>query len=269
MTYPQQFPQYPQYPQQPAPQYPQPPAQPMGQPYPQAPQQPPAQPLAKGSLDEFFGQPSAGGGPAISWKGKPDGTTYIGIVSREVTSGDVQQETDPQTGQPKTYRDGRPRFVMIVPLHVQANQEFPEGQARWYVRGQARDELVRAMAEAGAPSGPPEAGAVITVTLTGRRGSGGGIPSNVFAVRYQRPDGATAQPPVPQTEQPAPQPQPAPVQQPQPQPQPQPQYAQPPAPAPAAPAPQAPTAPAQPAPEGLSAEQQELLAKLTGGGQGQ
>lgn len=207
-----QQPQYPQYPQQyqpqqqPAyPQYPQPQQQPAQQfQYPQGypqqgwPQMPPMAPpvpqvpLAEGTLDDFFNQPSAGGGPAVSWKGKPDGWGISGIVARAIGKGDVQQQTDPQTKQPKFFRDGRPQFVMKIPLRVQPSQEFPEGEAQLYVRGQLRDELVRAMTEAGAPAGAaPEEGAGIYVALVGRKPSRGfGNPSNVFQVQYTRPGNA-------------------------------------------------------------------------------
>jgi hypothetical protein len=227
-----QQPQYPQYPQQyppqqqPAyPQYPQPQQQPAQQfQYPQGypqqgwPQMPPMAPpvpqvpLAEGTLDDFFNQPSAGGGPAVSWKGKPDGWAIGGIVARAIGKGDVQQQTDPQTKQPKFFRDGRPQFVMKIPLRVQPTQEFPEGEAQLYVRGQLRDELVRAMTEAGAPANAaPEEGAGIYVALVGRKPSRGfGNPSNVFQVQYTRPgnaqNGAAATSPASVPQQ-APQPQ--------------------------------------------------------------
>lgn len=272
----QQFP--PQYPVAPQPGYPQQvyPPQPVyqapPQQFPQAPQIP-TQPLANGTLDDYFSQPSTGGGPSISWKGKPDGTTYVGIVGRDVTSGDVQHDTDPQTKQPKYFRDGRPMFSMKVPLKLQ-HPEFPEGEAALWVRGAMRDELARAMAEAGA-EGAPKAGDVLQVTLVTRKPTQGGIPANVYAIAYQR-GGAPAPAAQPVQQASPPVPAPAPVQQPvQYAPQPvaqapvqqvpvaQTPVAQPPV-QQQAPAPQA----AQPAPmsvpEGFSPEQAELLARLTG-----
>ena len=304
----------PQYPQQPAfqppvqqgpPEWAQPQGQPQWQPPVQqqfqSPQAPPA--LANGGLDEFYGQPSLGGGPGISWKGKPDGYTVQGVVPRDVTDADVSQEVGaPNTaeaGKPQFYRDGRPKFVMAVPLQVAQSPEFPDGEARLYVRGQLRDELARAMAEAGA-SGAPAAGSVITVTLAERKHGRGAIPQNIFRVAYtpaggQAPQVAQhqqAQAPVQQQPQyAAPAPQQAPVQ----QFQPQVQYQQPVQQAPVqqqvpggtspaagypqqgqqapvqqhapvqqqAPA-QAPQQSAPPAPAGLSPEQQQLLAQLNG-----
>lgn len=200
---PQQFqqptqPTYPQQPQQPG--FPQ---QGYAQPgFPQGgygappPQQPPAQPLADGSLDAFYNQPSTGGGPGVSWKGKPDGYTVQGVVTRDVTNSDVIQETgapgSAQAGQPLFYRDGRPKFAMAVPLQVAPSPEYPEGEVRLFVRNQLRDELSRAMAEAGA-EGAPRAGAVITVTLVQRKQGRGAIPQNIFAVVYTPPGGQAPQ----------------------------------------------------------------------------
>lgn len=275
--------QQPQYPAAPAQQY-------APQAYPQQPPSPQGPPPAQGSLDAFYSQPTAASGPSIAWsvngQQKPLGTSYTGIVARDVIDADVQQDSDPKTGQLKTYRDGRPRFFMKVPLKVQQSPEFPEGEATWYVRGQSRDELARAMAEAGV-QGSPRGGDAIRITLVDRRPSrGGGMPANIVQVQYQPANGQ-----VPAQQQaPAPQP----VQQPQVQPEPQ-QYA--PAPVPQQPqapqqyaAPQAvpqqqvqaPVAPQQPAPvqpqeqapvqqlqmpADFDPAQQALLARITGQGQ--
>lgn len=215
--YPQpQAPAYPpQYPQQPGapapaaypPQYPAP--APQGYPqqgYAPQPQQPPAQPLATGTLDDYYSQPSSGGGPSISWSingiPKPDGTWYVGVVARDVTNSDIQQQTDPKSGAPKFYRDGRPQFVMKVPLRVQASPEHPDGEATLFVRGQMRDELTRAMQESGV-SGAPKAGDGIQVTLTSRKPSrGGGAPMNVFAITYTPAGGRSDAVAPPQAQQP-------------------------------------------------------------------
>ncbi len=303
-TYPQ--PQYPGYPQQPqvqpqqayppqapAQQYPPQqhpgyPPQQFAQPQFQQPQQAPEQVLVQGSLDDFYNQPTSGGGPSISWSNnglpKPEGTTYAGIVARDVVNGDIQQQTDPKTGAPKFYRDGNPQYVMKVPLQVPPSAEFPDGEAVLFVRGQMRDELSRAMAEAGREAGgAPKGGETIVVQLVRRKPSrGGGMPMNVFAISYALPGQQPAalpqvqpqqqapaqqyppqqpqqfaqpQQPIQQVQEPqqmapvqqAPVAQPAPVQQPQPAAQPPAQQAQ--------PSPQPPA--------GLDPEQQALLARLT------
>lgn len=209
----QQQPQYPGYPpaavnQQPqypapAPGYAQPPA---AYGYPAQPPAPPAQPLAQGSLDEFYSQPNTGGGPAVSWKGKPDGYFIDVLIARDVNDGDVTQETDPQSKQPKWHKDGRPRFVMQVPLKLLVpDQAFPEGEARLFLRGQLRDEWVRAMSEAGAQTNVPQGGARARVTLVYRK-PGNSIAQNIFAVQYWQPgtweQEFQAQPPQPFFQQP-------------------------------------------------------------------
>lgn len=297
-------PQYPQAPQQgyPAPPIPyqqQPVQQPYAQPgYPQpyqAPQPPqPQVPLAQGSLSDYYAQPTSGGGPSISWSvngmQKPIGTTYAGIVGRDVVDGDVQHDTDPKSGQPKFYRDGRPRFVMKVPLKLQPSQEFPEGEAQWFVRGQARDELTRAMNAAGLVGQvSPKEGDAVSVQLIERRPSrGGGNPANIVQVSYQpgpkwAGQAASAGQPVQQQQQGTGAPSPAPVPAAQPQPQsfaqqqvaaysqqpsqgapvqhdiqqgPPPQWAQPGQPV------QAPQQQSLPAPASLDPAQQQLLAQL-------
>lgn len=283
---PQGYPVQPAYPQQPAPQYP---PQPQG--YPQgyaqpayaqpayAPPAPPAQPMPAGTLDTFYQQPSSSGGPSFKFQDANKqpiiGKSYEGFVARPVTDADVRAQTN-DSGQVQTYKDGRPKFLMVVPMLVQPSPEFPEGQAGWWVKGQARDELARAMAEVGAPLGAPEAGAFIRVTLVAVRPIPGRYPAFQYRVEYVRPNGA-APAPAPQPVQPAQAPvvqqaapvmstaggQPVVYQQPVP-PAPVTPPAPQPAPVAAAPQPAPAPAPAAAPPAGFSAEQQALFAKLTG-----
>lgn len=278
---PQQYPTQPAYPvqpQYPAQQFPQQyapaPAYPQQYGQPQYPAAPPAQPLPQGTLDGFYGQPSSGGGAALKFNGKPVGTSYAGIVARPITDADVRAQTN-NMGQVQTYRDGRPKLVMVVPLQVQPSQEHPEGVATWWVKGQARDELARAMAEAGAPAGPPEAGAAIRITLVGQRPVPNMNPANQYRVEYIRPGHA---PEMPAQPQPVQQPVSAPFQVPQ-QPMPQQmapvmstatgqpvvhQQQVPQMPQPAAAPVQQPTSTI---PAGFNEDQAALFAKLTGGQQ--
>ena len=199
-----QQPQQGYYPQQPAPQGYAP--NPYGQQVPQgyAPQQYPGQQMMQpqppqqdlsGDLDSFYAQRNTGGGKGVSWKGVPDGYNISGVVSRQITNGDVFKETyppnSPQAGQIRTNRDGSPKYAMQVPLKLMnldpfQQRDYPEGEARLFLRGGLRDEVTRAMAEAGAPAGPPEAGAFIRVTLTHRK-PGNNIATNMFAVLYRSP----------------------------------------------------------------------------------
>jgi hypothetical protein len=215
--YPAQQPAYPQQPYaQPAPQqyppqaYPQQPGYPpQGYGQPQYAPQPPAPPLPTGTLDSFYQQPASGGGPSFKFQDANRqpiiGKSYAGFVARPITDADVRPQTD-QGGNVRTYKDGRPKFVLVVPMQVQPDQEFPEGQAGWWVKGQARDELARAMAEAGAPAGAPEAGAFIRITLVGTRPVPNMNPAFQFRVEYVRPQGAAAAPQAAPQQAPAPQP---------------------------------------------------------------
>jgi len=307
-VYPGQMPQAPQFPPQPfvQPGYPQQPQQfapPVQMPpgYPQPTMAPPPQPLAQGSIDDFYNQPS-GSGTFVKWTTPGDRLT--GVVARAITAADIRQQTTPpnQGSQPQFYRDGRPKFEMIVPLRVAPSAEVPDGLLALPIRGQDRDELSRAMSEAGAPEGPPEPGALIDIVFTHLAPSrGGGSPRKAKTFSYVRPENvpaglvapgmqpaapqqfAYAQPGTPQAtfatggvvqqpqvpaygqvpQQPVPQ---APA-----VPQPAPPVVQTATPAqpPVAPQ-QAPAAPAQPAPQppaDLSDDQQALLARLTGAGQ--
>ena len=160
----------------------------------QPPQGPPPQDLS-GDLDSFYSQRSTTGGKGISWKGVPDGYTVQGVVTRKITNGDVFKETyppqHPQAGQVQTNRDGSFKYAMQVPLKLHIldqfqARDFPDGEARLFLRGGLRDEVTRAMAEVGAPEGPPEAGAFVRVTLTHRK-PGNNIATNMFAVLYRSP----------------------------------------------------------------------------------
>jgi hypothetical protein len=243
--YPQQYPAqqpqgYPAQPQQPYAPAPYPQGQ---QPYPGAPQgypgqapAPAAPPAQAGSIDDYYSQPVAAGGPGISWKDKPIGTTYVGVIA---SAPSVQQDSDYTTKLPKFQRDGvTPQWVMLIPLErVQSNYatpngqpEHPTGEVVFYARGKDKEELNRAMAEAGC-SGAPQVGATFQVTLVERKPQRQGNPKNVVRIGYTPPNG--------QPHQAAPQASAAPVQ--------QEAVAAPPAPAPQAapaPAPQ-PTAPQQ------------------------
>jgi hypothetical protein len=155
------------------------------------PQQPPAPQGAKGTLDDFYGQPSGTSGKGISWKNKPNGYRYVGVVRRTPQDSDVFQDSDPQTKTLKTWRDGAPKMVLPVPLDLVwldawQQQEYADREAAVFLRGGMRDEVTRAMQEAGV-SGVPQQGALMDVTLTHRK-PGNNIATNMYAVVY-RPAG--------------------------------------------------------------------------------
>lgn len=222
--YPTVQPQQPQYqafaPSAPAPQFaPQPqyaPQQFAPQPY-----TPPAQALPPGSLNAFMDQPKVGRPNSISWKGAPDGSTIAGVVAADPTDRDVVVDTDPQTKAIKTYRDGSPRYVLVLTLQLPGpTAAFPDGQASLYCRGNLWEDLQTAAVAAGRANGLPKAGDHLSITLVERKPGRGTIPRNIFKVSLtpgepggtapQQPSApAYQQPPVPTQlpAQPVPQPQ--------------------------------------------------------------
>ena len=278
---PQQQPQYPaqQPPGQYAPPAPYAPAPAAYPPAPYAPpqgyapaqqyQQPAAPPPVQGTIDDFYNQPGGGSGKPLAFGTKPPGTAYRVTVARAVTSADIIHQTDQQTKVPQFFKDGRPRLVMVVPVTLQPDHEYPEGTASWWVKGQSRDELNRAMAAAGAPEGPPEAGAVLDIVKQGERPIAGRSSQVIYGVTYWRPQGpngvqdAPAQPQYPAA--PPAQPQYAP----QAPAQPQYQQGQPQAPAQPQYAPQAPAQGQAMTPPGLDPAQQALFTQLLAKQQGQ
>lgn len=152
-------------------------------------QEPPAPVGAKGNVGDFYKQPVVGGGKAISWKNKPDGYTYIGVINRTPGDADLFQDSDPQTKKLKEWNDGSPRMVMPVPIDLiptdawQA-QEYADGLSKVMLRGGMLSEWNRAMEEVGIPVGTvPQKGALVFVTITGRK-PGGNIATNQYRVVY-------------------------------------------------------------------------------------
>lgn len=179
---------------------------------------PPQAPTVHGSMDAFGSQPSGGGGPGISFKDAPFGTTYQMTVKRDARDADVIQDRQPasQGGALKTRRDGSPQWVLTVPVYLpttpvyQGGPAFPEGEATLYVRSGIRDALV----DAYGGQIDPKAGDQITLTLTERKQvQNAAIPKNVFRAQVLR-NGQPITPAVAQAAQ-APDPMKAPPVQPQ------------------------------------------------------
>lgn len=188
---PQQYAPAPQYPQQQQPAYAPPPQAPAYGPPQQYghPQGPPPPPAVGGTIDDFLGQPSTGGGPSLKWNDKPAGYTVAGYVARDVRNSDVRQQTAQRTNEPLFHRDGRPKLVMIVPLLVQPTTEHPDGKVGWWVKGEARDLLAEAMKRAGSSATVPEGGARVTITKVGERPIPNMTPATQLAITYELPAG--------------------------------------------------------------------------------
>jgi hypothetical protein len=197
----QQYGQQPGYPQQPA----QPGYAPQGQPqgyFPPAPQgyappnpypqqyapQPqfappaPAPVLARGTLEDYLDQPSVGGGQSVTkyFKGRPQNSWIQFRVTRHLTNSDVRQQTD-NDDRPATYKDGKPKFVLVIQVEVFASdsgyhtQIFEAGEGSLWLKGITSDALKSAMSQAGIPN--PDAtlksgkigGSVITMVSAGEK----------------------------------------------------------------------------------------------------
>jgi len=161
-----------------------------GQPQPQAPP-----PSAPSTVRDFWDQPSTGG-KALSFERV--GTRYVGTVIRTVTDADIQDQTDIKDGTPSRFNDGRPKKMMLVPLLLhQPTPEFPDGVATWYVKGNNKSELTRAMEAAGIAPDPetgympvPRAGDVIDITFTHEKAMGRGMNAmKVLRVAYTAGNG--------------------------------------------------------------------------------
>lgn len=138
------------------------------------------QTLARGTLEDFYNQPTgSGGGPSITSKffNKRAFGSWLQLeVAADSTDADVRQQTTPQ-GIPQTFKDGRPKFVLVVKVKVLGSSdgthvtEFPDGMGSLWVKGVLADELRRSMAAVGDASGYPKAGAIIVMSSTGEQAS--------------------------------------------------------------------------------------------------
>lgn len=220
--------------------------------------------LARGTLEDFYNQPTgSGGGPSVTSKffnKRVQGSWLQLEVVSDVTNADVRQQTTPQ-GIPQVFKDGRPKFVLVVKVKVLGSsdgthtQEFPDGLGSLWVKGVLADELRRSMAAAGDSSGYPKAGAQIVMVSAGEQASRtpGFSATKLYTLDYANPVNPTVAtaPVVPATTAPAvPTPTPS-------------ATAEAPSAAPATPAVPA-TAPSAPPVAGSKAE---LMARLTGASQ--
>jgi hypothetical protein len=153
------------------------------------------------TLNDFMTQPASAGGKSLSFN--VVGTRYVGTVVRNVTDADIERATEVRGGGLATHPDGRPKVVMKVPLLMQPSAEFPTGVGVWYVKGNERSELLRAMEAAGAEPGPPRGGDIIDITYTHDEPSRAGMsPRKVKRVVYTKGNGVA--PELPQAQQAAP-----------------------------------------------------------------
>lgn len=107
-----------------------------------------------------------GGGIAAAFgKNDPYGTRRGGLVTMEP---EIRQQTDFDTDEPLTWKDGSPRMQMVVT--VQTDQRDPanpddDGQRRFYIKGKLQYALAAALKQAGASQ--VSVGGQLYVTYTG------------------------------------------------------------------------------------------------------
>jgi hypothetical protein len=100
---------------------------------------------------------------------------------------DTEQQSDiNDKTKPAVDGKGNPKWVLKIPLNVPVSQDNPEGVAKLFNQGAAREDLLRAMQLVGAPPGPPEPGAAIYVCKKGTR-KAGNFKANAWEYRYWRP----------------------------------------------------------------------------------
>ena len=163
----------------------------------------PAPQLANGSLEDFYNQPTSGGAPSITSKffnKRPQGSWLQLTVLKDASNSDVRQQQTPQ-GIPQTFKDGRPKFVLVVKVAVTGSSdgthvaEFPDGEGSLWVKGVMADELRRAMTAAGDPSGYPKGGAQIVMQSAGEKASRtpGFSATKLYTLQYAGPVAAAAE----------------------------------------------------------------------------
>lgn len=170
----------------------------------------PTQVAARGTLEDFFNQPTGGGGPSVTSKffnKRPQESWLRFTVLADVTNSDVQHQKTPQGVLQYFKKNGqddltRPKLVLVVKVMVTGSSdgthvaEFPDGMASlWLKKGPVTDDLVRAMTAAGDPSGYPKAGADMVMQSAGEQASRtvGFSATKLYRFQYAGPVAAAAE----------------------------------------------------------------------------
>lgn len=136
------------------------------------------------TADEFL---MGGGIPSVSFKGKPYGTTYKGVVDR---APEVQQQTDFDSGKPLFWDDGRPKWQ--AKIVIQTDERDPkisddDGLRAIYAKAEVQKAIAAAVRAAGAKRVEP--GGVLSLTFTGEGEAKGKLnPPKLYAATYEPPN---------------------------------------------------------------------------------
>jgi hypothetical protein len=129
------------------------------------------------------------------FNGKQQGYQLDMVVTRDLMHSDTHQLTD-INGVPQSYKDGRPKFVLIIPVTVTNSSDgthgsfFSEGNATIWVKGALKDEFARAMAAAGIRE--LKGGTRIVTASAGEKASKrpGFSPTKLYSVTLYPADGS-------------------------------------------------------------------------------
>lgn len=159
--------------------------------------------LARGTLEDFYSQPtSSNGGKGASqyFKNKPVGSWLQFRVDRDITNADVSQLTD-VNNVPQTWKygpmAGKPKFQLVVPGTVLASsdgthgQVFESGTLRLYLKpGPVTDAFRAALQAGGENSGFPKGGSEIVMIGAGEKQNKAGYSATkLYDFRYTAPNG--------------------------------------------------------------------------------
>lgn len=136
-----------------------------------------AQPTTQ-TADPFAGAESK---PSVSFKDKPIGTTYTGVVTK---APELVQARDYESGQPAFWSDGNPKMTVVTTLEING-----EELNLWAAKPSA---LFRAIADAQKAAGAQvQVGGTLTVTFSGEKPNEKNPrlnPQKLYTVTYQPPN---------------------------------------------------------------------------------
>ncbi|ARQ95507.1 hypothetical protein I5G81_gp68 [Mycobacterium phage Shandong1] len=131
-----------------------------------------------------------GGGPA-SAKFKTYGDTVGGVITVEP---EQRQQTDLNTNEPLTWKDGSPRMQLVVTVQTDLNDpeiEDDDGLRRLFVKGEMRKAVQKAVIAAGAKG--LDVGGELHVTYVGDGEKKGNLtPPKLYTAKYTKPAAGAA-----------------------------------------------------------------------------
>jgi hypothetical protein len=133
--------------------------------------------------DDFMGS----GAKSVQFE--QPGDTVTGLV---LATPKKQQQTDPNSGEPKTFTDGSPRYIFTVPIQTELRDPedpFDTGERTLFLKWKSLEAVRNAVRVSGAKGLMP--GGILTLTLTGfgPKTKAAWNPPKLWAATYLPPDG--------------------------------------------------------------------------------